>query len=185
MDIDPVGAISSAFENAPMVAITAALLIGPTLIYVILRMTFSREKSRPTSSGRMLWACPQCSSVNESINDRCYTCRFEPRAEDDVTIIDPQTGRPITPVVKPWTVRTAQAAAPTRPAVAVGPGRTFHSTQPADQRAAAATPVAVPVAAPRPAPVSVGASAPADAGSAEGGVLHRVGVRRPFDPPTR
>lgn len=184
MDIDPIGAIQHAISTAPFAAIAAVILGGPTLLYLMARTAFSpRGDKRAPSSGRMLWACPQCSSVNESIHDRCYTCHFEPQAEDDVTIIDPDTGRPLTPVVKPWTVRTAQAAAPRpearRPAVAVGPGRGAPANRPVE--------VASPPTPAAPAPVMAGTpvGAAPTSPSSDAGVLHRVGVRRPFDPPSR
>lgn len=186
MEFDPIGAIQRTIATAPFAAIAAVILGGPTLLYFMARTAFfSRSDRRAPSSGRMLWACPQCSSVNESIHDRCYTCHFEPQPEDDITIIDPDTGRPLTPVVKPWTVRTAQAAAPRtmadRPAVAVGPGRTAMASTRA--------PIAAPPATPTPSPTPVMAGTPVGTAptspSSETGVLHRVGVRRPFDPPSR
>lgn len=128
MPIDP-GAgllelVRNAVTNAPLALLTAGLLIGPTALWVFYRLLVVRTKKAPVSSGRMLWGCPECRSVNESVQTRCYNCQFEPLAVHEVFIIDPRTGetiRPDTGAATPERIR--RVVDPSLPGVAVGPGR--------------------------------------------------------------
>jgi hypothetical protein len=126
IDVAPVtDSISKAIGTAPLAVITIGLLVGPTVLYILFRLLFPSNGSRhPTASTRMLWACPNCRSVNESVHDRCYVCRYRPLPTDELTVIDPVTARPLTAVATaPSPVHAADLAGPVYRGVPVGPGR--------------------------------------------------------------
>lgn len=152
--MDPIASVldslRAAVEHAPFAVLAAALLIGPTLLWVFLRVVFPSSQKDTAFRRRMLWGCPNCRSVNESVHTRCYACGFEPQSTDDVTIIDPTTGRPLTRVVnRPAAPPSALPTRAASPGVAVGPGRSPGPVaSPAPTRAA--QPVMDPAAVARP-----------------------------------
>ncbi len=125
IDVTPVAdGFRSAIGSAPLAVITIGLLVGPTVLYILFRLLFPSSRRRPQSSTRVLWACPNCRSVNESVHDRCYMCQYRPRPTDDLTVIDPVTARPLTAIASaPSPAHAAELAGPVYRGVSVGPGR--------------------------------------------------------------
>jgi hypothetical protein len=139
----------SAVTTAPLAFLTIGLLGGPTVIWLFFRAVMARTRKPPTSSTRVLWACPECRSVNESVHIRCYMCHFEPASVDEVIVIDPFTGQPLMPDVgAPSPDRLRRAVGPNRPSVPVGPGRpvTTRRSSPLTLRPELPVPVATLIA---------------------------------------
>jgi hypothetical protein len=170
--------ISSTIGNLPLALLTIALLVTPTMLWVVYRLAMSgasSARSRISTLPAALWVCPVCRSVNDPSSDRCYRCSFKVANPDDVLIIDPVTAKPIPfPDVQP----EPQGY----PGVAVGPGVPL-------------VPVAVGYTASQngstvPGPVEtgvpVGAGAPRGRSdrvpSGQPSMATAVGARRPFDP---
>ena len=80
MPVDPNGflhAIWSGLEKVPAGLLAAALLAGPTLIWLIAQFMNPRApRDRPHAPREYLeWMCQSCRSVNDDRLDRCYHCR--------------------------------------------------------------------------------------------------------------
>jgi hypothetical protein len=111
MPVDPTGlfeAVMSGLAQVPSAVIAAALIAGPTAIWLIARFLNPPDVATRDEGGleELLWVCPACRSINEDRIASCYRC---PRL---------RTGEGVPLVAEP---------APTRPApgvgIAVGPGR--------------------------------------------------------------
>ena len=93
MPVDPNGfldAISSGLEKVPAGLFAAALLAGPTLIWLIARVVNPSEHRQRTHTPRdnLEWVCESCRSVNEDRLDRCYSCRVR-RGESIPVDVEP------------------------------------------------------------------------------------------------
>jgi hypothetical protein len=110
MPFDPSGFIENVWHNLPKVPsaiIAAALLGGPTLIWLIARFTHPPDplKVPDVVPEDPLWLCTSCRSMNEDRVDRCYRCR-QPRVAENVPVVAQPERAPA--------LRTA-AAPPLRP----------------------------------------------------------------------
>jgi hypothetical protein len=114
MHIDPSGlieAISNGISRVPSAIIAAVLLGGPTLIWILTRLTYPPiTKPGDAVVENLLWICESCRSLNEDRLETCYRCH-RLRAAESVPVV----------------VKTGGAAAPGL-AIAVGPGATGVGT---------------------------------------------------------
>jgi len=79
MPIDPNGlfeAILSGLSKLPSAIIAAALLAGPTAIWLIARFTNPPDpaKHEVAAQENLLWVCGSCRSLNENRLESCYRC---------------------------------------------------------------------------------------------------------------
>jgi hypothetical protein len=90
MAFDPnalIEAISNGLPKVPSALIAAALLGGPTAIWIIVR--FTRPPNVPKVvevPETLLWLCTSCRSMNEDRVSRCYRCH-QPREADDIPVV--------------------------------------------------------------------------------------------------
>ncbi len=101
-------ALSSGLSKVPSALIAAALLAGPTAIWLIVRLT--NPPDPPLRAGgevgeQLLWVCAACRSINEDRVEQCYRCQRARRGSVPHVVID--VGPPSAPGV----------------GIAVGPGR--------------------------------------------------------------
>jgi hypothetical protein len=113
MSVDPSGlieAVMSGLAQVPSAVIAAALIAGPTAIWLIVRFLNPPDVAKRDDGGleELLWVCPACRSINEDRIPSCYRCH-RLRAGDH--------GAHVAPVAEP-------EPAPAGPGVgiAVGPG---------------------------------------------------------------
>jgi hypothetical protein len=109
MPVDPsalVEAVIDGLSKIPSGIFAALLLGGPTVVWLILRFANPRDaRSRYGSvSADLHWICPECRSLNEDRNARCYRC-FLMRADAVLPLL-----------------AAAGAADPAGVGIAVGPG---------------------------------------------------------------
>jgi hypothetical protein len=79
MPFDPNGlfeAISSAISKFPPALFAAALLGGPTALWLILRFASPQDPRRreEVAVQELLWVCGGCRSINDDRLIRCYSC---------------------------------------------------------------------------------------------------------------
>jgi hypothetical protein len=91
MPFDPnalIEAISNGLPKVPSALIAAALLGGPTAIWLIVRFTRPPDvlKKVVEVPEALLWLCTSCRSMNEDRVDRCYRCHL-PREVDDIPVV--------------------------------------------------------------------------------------------------
>ena len=91
MPFDPNGlieSISNGLPRVPSALIAAALLGGPTAIWLIVRFTRPRDVPKKVVEvpETLLWLCTSCRSMNEDRVDRCYRCHI-PREADDIPVV--------------------------------------------------------------------------------------------------
>lgn len=80
MPVDPTGlfdALMTGLNQIPSAIIAAALIAGPTLIWIIARFLNPPD---PASTGNealeeLLWVCANCRSINEDRIASCYRCQ--------------------------------------------------------------------------------------------------------------
>jgi hypothetical protein len=120
MPVDPnalVHAILNGLAKAPEALIAAALLAGPTVIWMILRfISVTGDRARylmDAAPEEFMWVCESCRSVNHERDDRCYRCRTW----------RPFEGRPmLVPVVKDETDEVGIPVGPGLPVEAATTG---------------------------------------------------------------
>ena len=83
-------------DAVPAAIVAAILLSGPTLLWLLYRFIVQPRARRRLLSPSAMWVCPQCRSVNELRNSRCYRCDAMP-IESDLEVIEPDPV-PMTPV---------------------------------------------------------------------------------------
>jgi hypothetical protein len=91
MPIDPNGVfetISHAISKFPPALFAAALLGGPTLIWLIVRFASppAPRKRADLAGQELLWVCGGCRSINDDWLVRCYSCQ-RPRAADLIPVV--------------------------------------------------------------------------------------------------
>ncbi len=91
MPFDPNGlieSISNGLPRVPSALIAAALLGGPTAIWLIVQFTRPRDVPKKVVEvpETLLWLCTSCRSMNEDRVDRCYRCHI-PREADDIPVV--------------------------------------------------------------------------------------------------
>jgi hypothetical protein len=91
MPIDPNGVfetISHAISKFPPALFAAALLGGPTLIWLIVRFASppAPRKRADLAGQELLWVCGGCRSINDDRLVRCYSCQ-RPRAADLIPVV--------------------------------------------------------------------------------------------------
>jgi hypothetical protein len=111
MPVDPSGlfdAIMAGLSKVPSALIAAALLAGPTAIWLIARFVNPPDLAgkRELVLEELLWVCSSCRSINEDLIENCYRCH-RPRADESLPL-----------VVAAGEVRAAPGVG-----IAVGPGR--------------------------------------------------------------
>jgi hypothetical protein len=95
MPFDPnevLTAITKALPKLPSALIAAALLGGPTAIWLITRIIkppslIKAAEELPEDLENLLWVCESCRSMNEDRLDRCYRCHLARTAEDNPAVI--------------------------------------------------------------------------------------------------
>ena len=114
--VDPGGlfeALMNGLAQVPSALIAAALLAGPTAIWLIARFLNPPDVAKRDEGGleELLWVCQACRSINEIRIPSCYRCH-RLRAGEHAAHVEP-----VVPVAEP-------APTPARPGVgiAVGPG---------------------------------------------------------------
>jgi hypothetical protein len=110
MSVDPSGlfeAVMSGLAQVPSAVIAAALIAGPTAIWLIVRFLNPPDVAKRDEGGleELLWVCPACRSINEDRIANCYRCHRLRSGEGVAVVAEP-------------------APAPSGPGVgiAVGPG---------------------------------------------------------------
>jgi hypothetical protein len=79
MSVDPSGlfeAVMSGLAQVPSAVIAAALIAGPTAIWIIFRFLNPPDVAKRDDMGleELLWVCPACRSINEDRLPSCYRC---------------------------------------------------------------------------------------------------------------
>jgi hypothetical protein len=79
MSVDPSGlieAVMSGLAQVPSAVIAAALIAGPTAIWLIVRFLNPPDVAKRDDGGleELLWVCPACRSINEDRIPSCYRC---------------------------------------------------------------------------------------------------------------
>lgn len=136
-----VEALRQGLSEIPPVAITLALLAGPTAAFVGYRLFHAARRFQTSDEMQAspYWVCPDCRSVNELRHSRCYHCHQERDMQPDLEVIVEQPSRAPgffeAPAGSPFAA-LGQAASTIEPSpgvpvmaltpdpVAVGPGRT-------------------------------------------------------------
>jgi len=113
MSVDPSGlfeAVMSGLAQVPSAVIAAALIAGPTAIWLIARFLNPPDLAKRDDGGldELLWVCPACRSINELRIASCYRCHHLRAGEH---------GAHVAPVAEP-----APTWAPPGVGIAVGPG---------------------------------------------------------------
>ena len=110
MSVDPSGlfeAVMSGLAQVPSAVIAAALIAGPTAIWLVFRFLNPPDVAKRDEGGleELLWVCPACRSINEDRIASCYRCHRLRSGEGIAVVAEP-------------------APAPSAPGVgiAVGPG---------------------------------------------------------------
>lgn len=110
MSVDPSGifeAVMSGLAQVPSAVIAAALIAGPTAIWLVFRFLNPPDVAKRDEGGleELLWVCPACRSINEDRMASCYRCHRLRSGEGVAVVAEP-------------------APAPSAPGVgiAVGPG---------------------------------------------------------------
>src|SRR6185295_1038483 len=69
-------AVMSGLAQVPSAVIAAALIAGPTAIWIIFRFLNPRDVAKRDDMGleELLWVCPACRSINEDRSASCYRC---------------------------------------------------------------------------------------------------------------
>ncbi len=151
--------------------LAAALLIAPSTVWVIYRMTFGRAARQVASVTGYLWVCQVCHSANPPAEKTCYGCGSAIDRFDSIKLVDSVTGQVIESV--PDEATAAPAVRVTKPGalpevIAVGPGRT-------------AEPVGSTAASSAVAPVAVEADGAATTHVPPERSMSAVGARRPHE----
>ena len=101
-------AIATGLSTLPSALIAAVLLVAPTAIWLLTRVTFGSDDRitllEETPAERLLWLCGSCNSINDDALELCYHCNQSRHAGTPPIVID---AGPFGPEV----------------GVAVGPGR--------------------------------------------------------------
>jgi hypothetical protein len=89
---DVLTAITKALPKLPSALIAAALLGGPTAIWIITRIVrppslIKTAEEPPEDLENLLWVCESCRSMNEDRLDRCYRCHLARTAEETPAVI--------------------------------------------------------------------------------------------------
>lgn len=79
MPVDPTGlfdAVMTGLSTVPSAIIAAALIGGPTVIWLIARFLNPPDSASTAIQPleELLWVCPQCRSINEDRIASCYRC---------------------------------------------------------------------------------------------------------------
>ena len=111
MPVDPSGlfeAVMSGLAQIPSAVIAAALIAGPTAIWLLARFLNPPDVAKRDDGGleELLWVCQACRSINELRIANCYRCHRS------------RTGEGVPPVAEPAPPRLAPGVG-----IAVGPGR--------------------------------------------------------------
>ncbi len=91
MPVDPSGlfeAVMSGLSQVPSALIAAALLAGPTAIWLIARFVNPPDlaKRADLTLEELLWVCPRCRSINEDRIASCYRCHHL-RADESLPLV--------------------------------------------------------------------------------------------------
>jgi hypothetical protein len=110
LPVDPSGlfeALMSGLAQVPSALIAAALLAGPTAIWLIARFVNPPDLATRDDMAleELLWVCPHCRSINEDRIASCYRCH-RLRADESVPLV----------------IETAPTWAGPGVGIAVGPG---------------------------------------------------------------
>jgi hypothetical protein len=89
--VDPNGlfeALMSGLAKVPSALIAAALLAGPTAIWLIARFVNPPDLATRDDMAleELLWVCPTCRSINEDRIASCYRCHRH-RADESVPLV--------------------------------------------------------------------------------------------------
>lgn len=97
--MDPSGlfeALTNGISKLPSALIAAALLGGPTAIWLVIRFTNPSDvaKRDEVVLENLLWICASCRSINEDRLSHCYRCHRTRAVESVPLIIDarPRSG---------------------------------------------------------------------------------------------
>ena len=140
-----VEALRQGLSEIPPIAITLALLAGPTAAFVGYRLFHAarRFQSSDEAKAAPYWVCPDCRSVNQLRHTHCYHCHQERDMQPDLEVIVEQPSRAPgffeAPAGSPFAALGQAAStiepspgvpvmAPTSHPVAVGPGRTANDS---------------------------------------------------------
>ena len=110
MPIDPAGlfeAMLNGLGTIPSALIAAALLAGPTAVWLIARFVNPPDigTTEEVVVEELLWVCPHCRSINEDRIANCYRCH-KLRADESIPLV----------------IETAPTRAGPGVGIAVGPG---------------------------------------------------------------
>jgi hypothetical protein len=91
--VDPGGlfeALMNGLAQVPSALIAAALLAGPTAIWLIARFVNPPDLATRDELAleELLWVCPNCRSINEDRMASCYRCHGQRAAESIPLIIE-------------------------------------------------------------------------------------------------
>ena len=111
MPVDPsalIEAVMSGLAQVPSAVIAAALIAGPTAIWLVARFLNPPDVAKRDDGGleELLWVCQSCRSINELRIANCYRCH-RARSGEGVPLVD-----------EPEPPRLAPGVG-----IAVGPGR--------------------------------------------------------------
>jgi hypothetical protein len=103
-------AFMDGLSKVPSALIAAAILAGPTAIWLIARFVNPPDsaKTEALALEQLLWVCSSCKSINEDRIDNCYRCH-RPRADESLPLV--VAAGEVRPVPGPGV------------GIAVGPGR--------------------------------------------------------------
>ena len=93
MSVDPSAlfeAVMSGLAQVPSAVIAAALIAGPTAIWLIVRFLNPPDVAKRDDMGleELLWVCPACRSINEDRLPSCYRCHRQ-RAGEHAPLVAP------------------------------------------------------------------------------------------------
>jgi hypothetical protein len=94
MSVDPSGlfeAVMSGLAQVPSAVIAAALIAGPTAIWLIVRFLNPPDVAKRDEGGleELLWVCPACRSINEDRIASCYRCHRQRSGEGVALVAEP------------------------------------------------------------------------------------------------
>jgi len=94
MSVDPSGlfeAVMSGLAQVPSAVIAAALIAGPTAIWLIARFLNPPDIAKRDEGGleELLWVCPACRSINELRIASCYRCHRLRAGEHAAPVAEP------------------------------------------------------------------------------------------------
>jgi hypothetical protein len=94
MSVDPSAlfeAVMSGLAQVPSAVIAAALIAGPTAIWIILRFLNPPDVAKRDDMGleELLWVCPACRSINEDRLPSCYRCHRLRAGEHGPLVAEP------------------------------------------------------------------------------------------------